>query len=421
MQIDRLIQIIFLLLSHENITAKQLAAELGVSARTIYRDINILSAAGIPILSQKGYRGGLSLLEGFSLDKTYFTQAEQSNIVQALQILKSSNYPDAEKTLNKVAGLFSHNLQSEWLEIDFSYWGSPEKERNNITALERAVINKYVITFTYYNSELTVTEQTAEPLKLVFKSHAWYLIAYSRRRKEIRTYKMSRMRELVITSELFDRELPADFSLNPAYKEEYDIPVFKLHFSEEIAYKVYDEFQEKYIKKLDDGTLEVTFRYQLSDWTFLYLLSFGEYVEIIEPVEARNILKEKARKILALYQIPSTDLDTKHRIQRNRPDPVLHPKIPSGDPDAICRVILLPVHHQAFCFRMIFRLAFHRDHTPFPDDQEVHLSSALRFPVKQLISVGPKRACRIIFCVNAPESFTFPGKKALLRHAGPGG
>ena len=88
MQIDRLIQIIFLLLSHENITARQLAEELGVSARTIYRDINILSATGIPILSQKGYRGGLSLLEGFSLDKTYFTQAEQSNIVRALQILK---------------------------------------------------------------------------------------------------------------------------------------------------------------------------------------------------------------------------------------------------------------------------------------------------------------------------------------------
>lgn len=80
-----------------------------------------------------------------------------------------------------------------------------------------------MITFTYYNSELKVTEQTAEPLKLVFKSHAWYLIAYSRRRKEIRT-------------------------------------------------------------------------------SFLYLLSFGDYVEIIEPVEARNILKEKARKILALYQ-----------------------------------------------------------------------------------------------------------------------
>lgn len=301
MQIDRLIQIVFLLLRHENITAKQLAEELCVSTRTIYRDINILSVAGIPITSQKGFGGGLSLLQGFSLDKSYFTQEEQNNIVQALQILKSSNYPDADKSLNKVAGLFSHNLQSEWLEIDFSYWGSPEKERNNITALERAIINKYVITFTYFNAELTVTHQTVEPLKLVFKSHSWYLVAYSENKKDIRTFKMSRIRELQITSQLFDRELPKDFSITPVYKEEYNTPVFILHFSEKIAYKVYDEFQEKYIKKLDDGTLEVTFRYQLSDWTFLYLLSFGEYVEIIEPVEARNILKEKAKRISAMY------------------------------------------------------------------------------------------------------------------------
>ena len=92
-----------------------------------------------------------------------------------------------------------------------------------------------------------------------------------------------------------------NFTITPAYKEDYNIPMFKLHFSEKIAYKVYDEFQEKYIKKLEDGTLEVSFRYQLSDWTFLYLLSFGEYVEVIEPVEARDILKEKAKKILAMY------------------------------------------------------------------------------------------------------------------------
>lgn len=301
MQIDRLIQIIFLLLSHENISAKQLAEELGVSTRTIYRDINILSIAGIPITSQKGYGGGLSLLQGFSLDKSYFTEAEQSNIIQALQILKSSNYPDADKALNKVAGLFSHNLQSEWLEIDFSYWGSPEKERSNITALERAIINKYVITFVYFNAELTITNQLVEPLKLVFKSHAWYLVAYSKYKNDIRTYKMSRIRDILITNQLFDRVLPADYSITPAYKEEYNIPIFKLHFSEKIAYKVYDEFQEKYIKKLEDGTLEVTFRYQFSDWTFLYLLSFGEYVEIIEPIEARDILKEKAKKILSMY------------------------------------------------------------------------------------------------------------------------
>lgn len=108
-------------------------------------------------------------MQGFSLDKSYFTQEEQSNIVQALQILKSSNYPDADRTLNKVAGLFSHNLQPEWLEIDLSCWDSPEKERNNITALERAIINKYVITFTYYNAELTITDQIVELWFRIYK------------------------------------------------------------------------------------------------------------------------------------------------------------------------------------------------------------------------------------------------------------
>ena len=97
------------------------------------------------------------------------------------------------------------------------------------------------------------------------------------------------------------KELPEDFSLTPVYKEEYNIPMFTLHFSEKIAYKVYDEFQEKNIKRLDDGTLEVTIRYQFSEWTFLYLLSFGEYVTIVEPVEAREILKEKAQKIFSMY------------------------------------------------------------------------------------------------------------------------
>lgn len=302
MQIDRLIQIVFFLLSHESITAKQLAEQLNVSTRTIYRDINVLSVAGIPIISQKGYDGGLSLLQGFSMDKSYFTEEEQSNIIQALQMLKSSNYPDAETSLNKVAGLFSHNLQSEWLEIDFSYWGSPEKERSNITALERAIINKYVIRFTYHNAELAITNQTVEPLKLIFKSHAWYLVAYSHAKNEIRTYKISRIREIHITDQLFHRELSKDFSLTPTYKEEDNIPLFTLHFSEKIAYKVYDEFQEKYIKKLEDGSLEVRFRYKLSDWTFLYLLSFGEYVEIIAPVEARERLKERAEKIASLYK-----------------------------------------------------------------------------------------------------------------------
>lgn len=106
---------------------------------------------------------------------------------------------------------------------------------------------------------------------------------------------MSRIRELKITDQLFDRELPKDFSIIPAYKEEYNTPIFVLHFSEKIAYKVYDEFQEKYIKKLDDGTLEVTFRYQLY---FLFLRQFQVFCK-----------SKNGQKIYEWLQLGRTVLD----------------------------------------------------------------------------------------------------------------
>ena len=94
MQIDRLLQIVFLLLRHEYITARQLAEELNVSTRTIYRDINILFARGhTNYIIKRDITEDCPYCRAFSLDKSYFTQAEQNNIIHALQILKSSNYP----------------------------------------------------------------------------------------------------------------------------------------------------------------------------------------------------------------------------------------------------------------------------------------------------------------------------------------
>ena len=107
MQIDRLIQIVFLLLRHENITAKQLAEELCVSTRTIYRDINILSVAGIPITSQKGFGGGLSLLQGFSLDKYYFIQEVRSVFLRAI---KNDRWDSVIKAVNESEALLKATL-----------------------------------------------------------------------------------------------------------------------------------------------------------------------------------------------------------------------------------------------------------------------------------------------------------------------
>lgn len=301
MQIERLVQMIFYIVNHGHVTSKELADFFHVSTRTIYRDINILTVAGIPILSTKGTGGGISLIDGYTIDKSLLSQEEQQSIYQSLQILQATNYPNAEMALSKIGSIFRNALEPKWLDVDFSYWGSEEKEKIKISDLQYAILHKHVITFHYFNSEFVKSERTIEPLRLVFKSHAWYIIGYCRHKEEIRVFRLSRMKHLLIMPETFVRELPPDHSLIPECKEECHLPVLKLKFSPEIVHRLYDEFQENQVCLSDDGSYYVTVPYELNNWTLHYLLSFGKYVEVIEPETARILLKEAAADIVKIY------------------------------------------------------------------------------------------------------------------------
>ena len=117
MQIERLIQMVFYIVSHGHVTAKELARFFNVSTRTIYRDINTLTLAGIPILSVKGTGGGISLLDGYTIDKSLLSREEQQSICQGLQILQAAKYPNAEMALHKMGAIFRNVLEAKWLEI----------------------------------------------------------------------------------------------------------------------------------------------------------------------------------------------------------------------------------------------------------------------------------------------------------------
>ena len=302
MQIERLIQMIFYLIHHGHSTAKQLANYFGVSTRTIYRDINTLTLAGIPILSSKGTGGGISLVEGYTLDKSLLSKDEQQQIYHGLQILQATKYPNAEVALNKIGAIFRNALEPKWLEIDLTYWGSEEKEKIKISELQYAVINKQLITFNYFNTNLQKAKKIVEPLRLVFKSHAWYIAGYCRSRQEIRFFRMSRIRELQVMDESFERVFPQVESLITNYEEsEAEIVILKLRFSPKIAYKLYDNFHESQVTMDEDGSYLVSVAYELNDWTFDYILSFGKYVEIIEPQIARVMMKKRVEEIQKLY------------------------------------------------------------------------------------------------------------------------
>lgn len=301
MQIERLVQMVFYIANRGRVTAKELANYFNVSTRTIYRDVNTLSLAGIPIISIKGTGGGISLIDGYTIDKSILSKEEQQNIYLGLQMLQATKYPNAEDAINKIGAIFRNVLEPNWLEIDLSYWGSDEKQKVSISELWYAIINKHIIQFDYFNSELEQSKRTIEPLRLVFKSHAWYIVGYCQDKQEIRIFRMSRMKHIQVMPDIFERELPQDYMLTDDYKEPDNIPVFKLKFNPEIAVRLYDEFQENQVSLCEDGSYMVTIRYPLSNWTFNRLLSFGKYVEVIEPEIARSMLKERALEIAELY------------------------------------------------------------------------------------------------------------------------
>lgn len=302
MQIERLVQMVFHIVNRGHVTAKELADYFNVSTRTIYRDINTLTIAGIPITSSKGTGGGISLIEGYTIDKALLSKEEQQHIYQGLQMLQATKYPNAEMALSKIGAVFRNVLEPKWLDVDFTYWGSDEKQKVRISELQYAIINKHIISFCYYNSELQKSNRTVEPLRLVFKSHAWYIIGYCKDKQDIRIFRLSRMREIQVTPTTFERTLPKDYSLLSKCNEAVDLPVFKLKFSSEIAVRLFDEFQENEVSICSDGSYMVTFQYELSNWTFNRLLSYGKYVEIIEPEIARSMLREKALEIAKMYE-----------------------------------------------------------------------------------------------------------------------
>ena len=196
MQINRLFEIIYILLDKKTVTANELAKKFEVSSRTIYRDVEILSGAGIPIYTTKGKGGGISILDNFILDKSVISKEEQSAIITALTAM--SVLPNVEKTgiADKMSLLFKSNDSS---------WNVEHK--NFFDKIRDSIIERFVLKLKYINSNGEISERIAEPLKLYFKSKSWYLIAYCRKADDYRMFRLSRIREVEVTNEHFEREM----------------------------------------------------------------------------------------------------------------------------------------------------------------------------------------------------------------------
>lgn len=296
MQVNRLFEIIYILLEKENVTAKELAEHFGVSVRTIYRDIDVLSRSNIPIYTNQGKGGGINLLDNFVLDKSLISEDEQNQILFALQSLEKLNVNNEKMLLDKMSILFNKATRN-WIEIDFSSWGTDSTQNERFNKLKEAILNKQVVEITYFNSYGEENIRQVEPLQIWFKDKSWYIKAFCRLKQDYRIFKIARIRDIKILDEHFEKDLPGE----KEEKTKFKVISLKLEISKEMAYRVYDEFEKENINKNENGDFIVEVEYPENEWVYGYILSFGEYVKVLSPEYAKDIIKKRLEKTIKNY------------------------------------------------------------------------------------------------------------------------
>ena len=292
---NRLFEIVYILIQKKKVTAKELADKFEVSTRTIYRDIEVLSRANIPIYASKGKDGGIGLLDEYILNKTILSEEEQNQILFALQGMKKVKGQDEKDILEKLSILFNKKI-NDWIKIDFSNWSNIQDERFDI--IKSAILNKQLVQFTYYNSNGEKSKRIVEPLQIWFKDKSWYLVSYCKLKQDYRIFKIARIKEVKMLQEHFERELPKE---EENEKHNFKIIELELEINKAMTYRVYDEFESKEITKKEDGNFIIKVKYPENEWVYGYILSFGEYAKVLNPSYAKNIIKDKLQKTLKNY------------------------------------------------------------------------------------------------------------------------
>ena len=294
MKINRLFEILNILLNRENVTAKYLAEHFEVSTRTIYRDIDALSESGFPIYTNKGKGGGIALLDNFVLNKSILSKEDQRYIISAIQGLRATNFIDKEGVLEKLSALFKDENNS-WIEVDFSDWS--EKKREEFNVIKSCIVDKKLIEFYYYNSYGVKSKRKIEPLKLKFKERAWYVIGFCREKNDIRMFKLNRIKNIKVINEVFTRK----YESFQEEKRDYKTVKIKLKISGCQAYRVYDEFEEENIEKNKDGSFNVVCSYPVGEWVLGYILSFGRFATVLEPQYIKDEIIKSLNASLTNY------------------------------------------------------------------------------------------------------------------------
>ena len=308
MKFEIMVGILFDLLSKKCVTAKYLSEKYEVSIRSIYRYINSLEMAGVPLYSVKGNNGGFKIIEQYKLSSTFMSVKEFEQVINALtainegvpnKILESALTKLKASIKNEYAGF---DIKSGNLIIDAGPWGDTVGYKSKLILIQKSIEEQVKIDFEYHDRNGEITNRIIEPHLILFKQGIWYVYAYCSLRKSFRFFKIGRINNLNLLNEKFTRkeinksELPLDYWHQNILAETIEFEVDKSILSdiqEWIGVNNVSIKKEKYLANaklpFDEGLISK-------------LMSYGNKIKIISPAKLRERILEVANQILKNYK-----------------------------------------------------------------------------------------------------------------------
>ncbi len=302
MKLDRMIGILSILLQKEKVTAPYLAEKFEVSRRTINRDIEALCMAGIPLVTEAGPKGGVSIMEGYKIDRTVLSKSDMQAILEGLRSLDSvsgtNRYAQLmEKLSAGASGLLTGDMH---ILIDLSSWYKASLSPK-IELLHEAILSGHTVSFTYFAPK-GESQRTIEPYDLIFQWSSWYVWGWCRSREDFRLFKLVRMTDLMPGDSFQKRAAPLpDLAASRVFPCHYQV---KAKIQPEYKWRLIEEYGPESFTVLPDGTLLFSFGFVDKTSIVGWIASFGAGAELLEPAEFRKEVLAFAEGIREKYFKP---------------------------------------------------------------------------------------------------------------------
>jgi len=306
MRADRFLSILIILSQKGLVTGKELAEHFEVSLRTIYRDIEKISEAGIPIAATGGKGGGYYIMENYNLNNLFFNKKEIEPLLAIMDNLKflfgnNKQFNDIVLKFDTLRN--SEEQEYDKLSIDMSHFSMEKDLREYLFLLNKAIEESRILEFEYINRKMEYAKRIVEPIQIEFTSGHWYITAFCRIRKDYRRFKLVRIRNMklgknFIKNPISQEELEEIF--NKSYEENSILVTLK--FSNEIGEQLSEYFSKDKIKLLENGEYIVEDFLPEDEGLKKFILGFGNNCEVIAPSKLRKEMSEYIKDIYSKYK-----------------------------------------------------------------------------------------------------------------------